>query len=184
MRQEEHIFAGHLSDTSRLKDLMNRELKAQEVRESTDTVEILSELYRVAKEKENVRQAIREGLDDVDWANEELRRLKAEKEELLTRQALVAQRPEPIRVDKTMVRRYQKAFAEVISCGTHSEKREFTRLFMKQIDLNPDTGDILMHLYSRPPGLLTKNSTPALIKTGVPIGVVAGTGFEPATFGL
>ena len=67
------------------------------------------------------------------------------------------QKPEPIRVDKNMVKKYQKAFTEVISCGTHSEKREFTRLFMKQIDLNPDTGDIQMHLYSRPPELLTQN---------------------------
>ncbi len=74
-----------------------------------------------------------------------------------------------------MVKKYQKAFAEVISCGTHSEKRKFTRLFMKQIDLNPDTAEILMDLYSRPPGLLTRNNTPASNETGVPIGVVAQT---------
>ena len=164
-----HLFTS-LSDTPRLKDLMNRELKAQEVKESTDSAEIRCELERIAKETEYVRTAIRNGLDDVVWANMELRSLKEEEKELLNQLALVAQRPEPIRVDKSMVKKYQKAFAEVISCGTHSEKRKFTRLFMKQIDLNPDTGDILMHLYSRPSGLLApKHSTPASNETGVPM---------------
>ena len=110
--------------------------------------------------------AIRDGLDDVVWANEELHNLKAEKEELLSRQVAVAQRSEPIRVDKSMVKNSRRPSLR-LSLRNPIGEREFTRLFMKQIDLNPDTGDILMNLYSRPPGLLTRNNTPASNETGV-----------------
>ncbi|MCK4914709.1 MAG: hypothetical protein KAS89_00990 [Candidatus Eisenbacteria sp.] len=50
------------------------------------------------------------------------------------------------------------------------------RLFVKKIDLNPDTGDILMHLFGRPP-LRASKQTPASGETGVRIGLVAGARF-------
>ena len=55
---------------------------------------------------------------------------------------------------------------------------------MKQIDLNPDTGDTLMHLYSPQPGLLTRNRTPASNETGARIDLVAGTVYAPDWYSI
>ena len=52
-------------------------------------------------------------------------------------------------------------------------------MFLKQIDLNPDTGDTLMNLYSPQQGLLTRNRTPASNETGVSIDLVTGTVYAP-----
>ena len=178
---------GHLfdswADTKRLMQMMNDELQALEQQESAESVEISRELARVEKETENLRKAIKAGLEDVGWANAELRRLKAEREALLERQERAAPRAEPMRMDLSLVEECRRAFAEVFAEGTNEEKRAFARLFMKRIDVEPDTGDVWMHLFSRPPALAQKR-TPASRETGVRIGVVAGAGFEPATSGL
>jgi hypothetical protein len=168
---------GHLfdswADTKRLMEMMNEELAALEQQESAESVEINRELLRVEKETENLRKAIKAGLDDVTWANTELRRLKAERDELLARQERLAPRPEPMRVDPSLVEECRKAFAEVFATGTPEEKRAFARLFVKRIEVDPDTGDILMHLFSRPPFLAHKEK-PASEETGFRIGLVAG----------
>ena len=49
---------------------------------------------------------------------------------------------------------------------------------MKQIDLSPDTGDTVMHLYSPQPGFITRNRTPASNETGARIDLVAGAVFR------
>jgi hypothetical protein len=157
-------------------EMMNEELQALEQQESAESVEISRELARVERETENLRKAIKAGLDDVGWANAELRRLKAEREELLARQERLAPRPEPMRVDLSLVEECRTAFAEVFAHGTSEEKRAFARLFVKKIEVDPDTGDILMHLFSRPP-FLAHEEKPAPEETGFRIGLVAGAGF-------
>ena len=82
------------------------------------------------------------------------------------------------RNDLGVVERCRGVFGEVFNAGTQEEKRQFVRLFIKKIDLNPDTGDILMHLFGRPP-LLASKQTPASGETGVRIELVAGAGFGP-----
>ena len=42
-------------------------------------------------------------------------------------------------------------------------------------------GEILMYLFSRPPAAANGKTPASRKKTGVPIGLVAGAGFEPAT---
>jgi hypothetical protein len=56
-------------------------------------------------------------------------------------------------------------------------------LFVKKIEVDPEAGDILMHLFNRPP-VLAQTRKPASEETGFRIGLVAGAGFEPATSGL
>ena len=57
---------------------------------------------------------------------------------------------------------------KVFSMGTNYERRAFTRLFVRKIDLDPDNGNILMHLFSCPPWFnLQKTETPASNETGV-----------------
>jgi len=81
-----------------------------------------------------------------------------------------------MRVDPSLFERYRKAFAEVLAEGTNEERRAFARVFVKKVEVDPGTGDILMHLFSRPPAL-AQERTPASEKTGVRIGLVAGAGF-------
>lgn len=177
---------GHLfdswADAKRLMEMMNDELQAMEQQDSAEAVEVTRELARVEEETENVRKAIKAGLDDVEWANAELRRLKEEREELLARQEKSGPRPETMRVDLSLLDECRKAFAEVFSSGTLEEKREYARLFVKRIEVNPDTGDVWMNLFSRPP-LPVQKKTPASVETGVPIGLVTGARYEPATSG-
>lgn len=163
------------ADTKRVMQMMNDELQALEQQESAEAVEIGRELTRVDQETENLHKAIKAGLDDVSWANMELRRLKTEREELRERQDRIAPRPEPVRADLSLVEECRRAFAEVFSAGTPEEKRRYARLFVKRIEVAPDTGDILMHMFSRPPFLAQKGK-PASEETGFRIGMVAGVG--------
>ena len=81
----------------------------------------------------------------------------------------------------------RRRFAEVFAQGTNEEKQAFARLFVTRIEVDPATGDVWMYLFGRPPALAPRvgqKRTPASAETGVRIGMVAGAGFEPATFGL
>ena len=64
-------------------------------------------------------------------------------------------------------------FAPPVAQGTVEEKRTFARLFVQKIEVDPGTGKVLMHLFSRPPARAEK-ATPASTETGVRIGLVAG----------
>ena len=172
------------SDPNRLRRLINEELESQSRGNGTETEKIKTELAGIDTEIENVRCAIKAGLDDVEWANSELRRLKAEKSDLQTRLSRISDSSAPKQVDLGTVEHLRKAFSDVFSYGTRTEKRQFARLFVKSIELNPNSGEIDMHLFSRPPAMMPKRKTPASEKAGVPFGLVAGAGFEPATFGL
>ena len=171
------------ADTKRLMEAMNQGLRGVRQQEAAESVEIARQLASIEQETTNIREAIRKGLDDVAWANEELRRLRAEREGLLARQATVGAEPEVPEFDMTHVEECRQAFAEVFAEGTNEEKRAFARLFVKRIELDPDTGDVWMHLFAGPP-LAARKASPASRETGDAIGMVAGAGFEPATFGL
>ena len=89
--------------------------------------------------------------------------------------------------DLTQVEECRRRFAEVFAQGTNEEKRAFARVFVQKIEVDPDTGEVLMHMFSRPPVPMSRGGhkrTPASEETGVQIGMVAGAGFEPATSGL
>lgn len=178
------VFAA-CTDPSKVKKLMEDELRGQNDRETCEAESLRKQLRKVMQETENVRNAVKAGLDDVEWANSELRTLKAKREELEARQKGFAIQPEPKMLDHAVVEEYLKTFERTFEFGTNEEKRELVRLFVKKVELNPETGDIAIRLLSRPPGLMMrKRRTPARRETGVPIGLVAGAGFEPATFGL
>jgi hypothetical protein len=76
----------------------------------------------------------------------------------------------------------RRRFAEVFAQGTNEEKRDSARLFVQRIEVDPDTGDVLMHLHSRPPVPVSRGGhkrTPASAEMGVRIGMVAGAVFVP-----
>ena len=81
------------------------------------------------------------------------------------------------RFDLTQVEECRRRFAEVFAQGTDEEKRAFARLFVQKIEVDPGTGEVLMHLFSRPPVAMSRGGhkrTPASGETGVQIGMVAG----------
>jgi hypothetical protein len=106
--------------------------------------------------------------------------MKTDRDELLERRARIEAHSQPAQIDLGFVEQCREAFREVFAAGTREEKRQLARLFVKKIELAPDTGDILMHLFGRPPSPPSKQ-TPASEKTGVCIELVAGARFEPAT---
>ena len=185
--QEVGLLFASWTDTKRLMEMVNEEVRALGQQQASESVEMARELVKVEEELANLRQAIKGGLDDLEWANAELARLKARQGELRARQESVGAEPEAPQFDLAQVEECRRRFAEVFAQGTNEEKRAFARLFVKRIKVDPGTGDVLMHLFSRPPMPVSRGGqkrTPASAETGVRIGMVAGAGFEPATSGL
>lgn len=67
------------TDTKHLMQLVNEEQRALHEQEAAESLELTREIARVDQELDNLRKAIRGGLDDIEWANGELRRLKTER---------------------------------------------------------------------------------------------------------
>ncbi|MBN1435016.1 recombinase zinc beta ribbon domain-containing protein [Candidatus Fermentibacterales bacterium] len=173
------------SNSKRLRTLISNELRTQANQDRTELNAINDELARMDKETANIRRAVKDGLDDLEWANSELHRLRAERKQMEARRSRTEKQPEPPALSLKDVENYMQSFSEVLANGTKEERREFIRLFVKKVELDPVTGDIMITLLSRPPGLRSRDTrTPASRETGVQIGLVAGAGFEPATFGL
>ncbi len=52
-------------------------VRALSQQQASESVEIARELVKLEEDLSNIRQAIKGGLDDMEWANSELARLKA-----------------------------------------------------------------------------------------------------------
>jgi hypothetical protein len=84
--------------------------------------------------------------------------------------------PQAPEFDMTQVEEVHRAFVDVFAHGINEEKGEFARLFVKKIELDPDTGDVWTYLFSRW-AFLAQAKKPASEETGFRIGLVAGAGF-------
>ncbi len=183
--EEVRLLFTSLTDTKRVLELVNEGVRSANEQNSAEAVEISRETSRVDQEIANIRQAIKSGLQDMEWANEELRRLKVEKDDLAERQRSLEVEPRVPEVDMTRLEEYRRRFAEVLETGTNKEKREFARLFVRKIEIDPDTWEVWISLFGLPPAVTQPQMwkrTPA--EARVPIGLGAGVGFEPTTFGL
>ena len=114
----------------------------------------------------NIRRSIEDGLADTSWANERLRELIAEKEELAKKTALVG---DPPRMDVQVATAYVNRFADVVSYGNPAEKKRLISPWVDQIQLTPETLEVEIN-YRVPESVVNR--------------VGAGVGFEPTTFGL
>jgi NAD(P)-dependent dehydrogenase (short-subunit alcohol dehydrogenase family) len=171
------------SDLKHLTVLVNEELRAAQARLSAEAADLEQDLERVRAQIENVRRAVKDGLDDIAWANAELRKLKLEEEALLRRQQQAGVTAAAQQLTPAQVEAYRREFATILGHGTNEEKRLVLRAFVRKIEVNPATGDIVIWLYQRPPGP-AKGDAPSGLKGRSNIGLVAGAGFEPATSGL
>jgi len=74
-----------------------------------------------------------------------------------------------------LVADHQRRFTEVFAHGTNEEKRTVARCFVKKIEVDPDTGNVLMYLFSGPPAAtIPEKSIGTPPGSRVPIGLVAG----------
>ena len=173
------------ADPVKLNSLINAELNRNSSVEETEIKQILGRMKKLDDEMANVRKAVLGGLDDIEWANQELRRLREASEALVARKVFLEERTASVKVDISTVKFMLSSFSNIIKSGTEDERKELAGLFMKGIELDPDKGEVLMHMYKLPPALKSsRKRRPASLETGSSFGMVAGTGFEPATFGL
>ena len=141
------------ADTKRLMDMVKEEIRSRYRQDSAERLVIKQRLVTVAEELNNVRRAVKAGLDDLDWANEELCRLKQEQMDLQIRvQALVTVPPVP-QMNGAQIEEYRHRFSEIVAQGTNEEKRTLARCFLKKIEVDPATGEVVMYLFGRPPAL-------------------------------
>jgi hypothetical protein len=130
-----------------------------------ESVEARKRIADVDKNIEYVRVAIQKGYDDILWANERLRELRAERETLS--ESLRA--PEPPQLDSKAVMAYCHQTEKLMVSGQPAERKRLSRVWVQKIVLDPV--DLVVKISYRLPEAVMK-------------GVVAGAGFEPATFGL
>ena len=130
-----------------------------------ESVEARRRIADIDKNIEYVRAAIQKGYDDIAWANERLRELRAERKTLSESLRV----PEPPQLDSKAVMAYRRQIEKLMVCGQPAERKRLLRSSIQKIVLDP-AGLVVKISYRLPD---------AIIK-----GLVAGAGFEPATFGL
>ena len=165
-----------------------------------------AELSRLGKEKDNIIQAIKDGVPAA-LIKDELEQISKKQAEL---KALVENESKEVRplIHPTMALRYRKAvmgLREALKGGEAFEAKEHVRALIEKIVLTPKEGsnDLSIDLYGDLAGILKTatesklmNDANALIKRlkknavndntvfEPSLTMVAGTGFEPVTFGL
>jgi hypothetical protein len=138
----------------------------------------------------NVRCAIEDGLADAVWANSRLTELHKERQRL---RGLANKPRKPPRIDGTALSGYMKELGRVLSKGTPAEQKRFIRMCVNKIELAPENLAVDMSFCFPEPVLKNKielapedlavyNSDH--LPEPVMNELVAGAGFEPATFGL
>jgi site-specific DNA recombinase len=115
---------------------------------------------------QNILKAIEDGLAETAWANERLRELKAEREAL----AAAARVPgSPPQIDDKMALAYLLDLERVLKQGDVADRKRTVRACVQEMKLTPDNLEVEI-TYRLPESVMNS--------------VVAGAGFEPATFGL
>jgi CRP/FNR family cyclic AMP-dependent transcriptional regulator len=167
------------ADTKQLIDAVNKELRDLYQQQAAAGLEVSRELERVERELANLRQLLKRGLDDVEWANSELRQLKEEREALLAQQQQIGTAPRVPEIDAVQVEQYRRRALAVFANGTNEDRNTTAKTLVRRIEVDPDTGDVWMHVISRPPFLAVQGQkrAPASRETGDAIGMVAGACF-------
>ena len=163
-------------------------------------------LPRLDKEKENIVQAIKDGVP-ASMVKDELERVVKRQKELVAQMESGDDEPRPL-IHPTMSRRYKNeiyVLTKALSTGESSEAREQVRGLVEKIVLSPKNDDdgLSIDLYGDLAGILRIASEDKSMKEKGKIEkrlesmtandnhnfepsvqLVAGVGFEPTTFGL
>ncbi len=168
-----------------------RHLNALRNEKNASLIAAKAELTRLAKERENLIQAIKDGVPASE-IKDDLARIAARREEL---EALLdGTANEPVLLHPNMAGYYRQQVANLTKALNAEENRaeaaDLIRSLVDRITLTPnDQGKLDIDLYGDLAGILTlaTNQDRPLDKSDpsvVQVKVVAGVGFEPTTFRL
>ncbi|MCG7870525.1 MAG: recombinase family protein [Candidatus Thiodiazotropha lotti] len=162
-----------------------------------------NELAKLAKERENIIDAIKAGVSGA-LVKDDLERVAARQEELKALLDRAPEEPRPL-LHPAMAKRYReevRALRTLLSQRNgNGEAKEIVRSLIEKIVLNPVKGkkDLSLDLYGDLAGILSvatqEKTMPQKYKrpgktacndnnSGPSVKLVAGAGFEPTTFGL
>jgi site-specific DNA recombinase len=113
----------------------------------------------------NIHYAVEDGFEDASWANARLRELIAQRESL--GEKLIS--PQPPRLDTKTVLAYARQTEKLMKSGEPAERKRLLRAWVQEVRLEPESLNVTIN-YRLPESVMK--------------GLVAGAGFEPATFGL
>ncbi|HEY6289982.1 MAG TPA: recombinase family protein [Terriglobia bacterium] len=130
-----------------------------------DRAKAHTEIERIEAKIGNIRRAVEDGLADASWTNARLRELMAERERL----AVSLDVSEPPQLDSKTVMAYRRQTEKVMESGQPAERKRLMRAWVQDVKLEPENLEVKIS-YRLPEGVMKS--------------VVAGAGFEPATFGL
>ena len=153
-------------DLGKLTALVNRKLKAAWKAQHESTKDSKKKLEKVDQKIADIHTSIENGLKDVAWANSRLDQLQEERRKL-AKQLVVASAPPTI--DQKTVSSYMGGIQRLLGHASLQEKKRLIRTMVKEIKLAPEEQEVTITYY--PPRLFVDNE-------------LAGTGFEPMTFGL
>ena len=105
-----------------------------------------------------------------DIANERLRGLLKEKDRLSSRQPA---RSAPPQIDTAAIRPYLSRIEKVLAKGQAVEVKKLLKTCVEEIVLEPEECQVTINY-----------TTPEMSSPELSLSLVAGAGFEPATFGL
>jgi site-specific DNA recombinase len=131
----------------------------------SDNATAHDEMEKTEAKIANIRRAVEDGFADASWANARLRELLA-KRDSLTRTLDSAEAPQ---LDAETVMAYRRQTEKVMASGQPADRKRLMRAWVGEIKLDPVSLEVKIS-YRLPEAVMK--------------GVVAGAGFEPATFGL
>jgi hypothetical protein len=131
----------------------------------SDNATAHAEIEKIEAKIANIRRAVEDGFADASWANTRLRELLAKRDVL----AGSLDRAEPPQLDFQAVMAYCRQTEKVMSSGYAADRKRLMRAWVGEIKLDPESLEVKIN-YRLPEAVMK--------------GVVAGAGFEPATFGL
>ena len=183
-----------------------RHMNALRAAQNTALASRKAEAAKLTKEKENIIQAIKDGVP-ASMVKDELERLAMRQDELAALMESHQEEPRPL-IHPTMSRRYRNeisALTIALSNGGAAEAREQVRGLIEKIVLTPKDGEdeLSLDLHGDLAGILriASENKSMKVKGNIEkrleaiavndndnfepsVQLVAGAGFEPATFGL
>ena len=164
----------------------HREVNRLAANQDFERDQIVRDLEKANRDLKRIVQAIKDGIPALTL-KDELMTLETTKTELETR---LAAAPEPIpRLHPNLAEVYRKKVANLADAlneeNTPSEAAEAIRGLIDEIRLVQKDGDLKIELYGELAALIAlANEHPRGKTSGVQVTLVAGAGFEPATFRL
>ena len=169
------------SDIRSFTQKVNVILQEMQCEDSGDAARAQRALAEVDATIANVRKAIEQGLDDVGWANARLRDLTSQRVVLAAQVVATPDLIQPPKLDIPTVKKYRESFGDLLKQGTNGELRELVRCFVSSMTLAP--ADAISEETNEPAAHQIEIQFKAMPAQFV-IGLGAGRGFEPLTFGL